>query len=266
MAEASGYLFGGRFVAGLGIGSLTHVVPMYIAEVSQEDCFRPRKLLMCPALAVTGSRLARCPATAIHHPRHPAQLCVLLLCLLCIPADLADWIAYGTSHIGGTRCAPGVPYTGPPSNGRATFDPYTDVPRGGCTGQSQASWRIPVGIQMFFGLLLGIGMFWMPHSPRWLTEQGREDEAHTTLAWLRSRAKEDDEVVNEFLEIRAEVLIERELRARRTQGMGGVGRFAQPYRELVSSRANAHRLFIGCVVMFYQQFIGCSTSGFHRLC
>lgn len=31
----SAYLFGGRFVAGLSIGSLTHIVPMYIAEVSQ---------------------------------------------------------------------------------------------------------------------------------------------------------------------------------------------------------------------------------------
>lgn len=33
-AMNEGYLFGGRFVAGLSIGSLTHVVPMYIAELS----------------------------------------------------------------------------------------------------------------------------------------------------------------------------------------------------------------------------------------
>jgi hypothetical protein len=33
-ATNEGELFGGRAVAGLAIGALTHVVPMYIAEVS----------------------------------------------------------------------------------------------------------------------------------------------------------------------------------------------------------------------------------------
>lgn len=64
-----------------------------------------------------------------------------------------DWIAYGTSHIGGTLCAPGTAYTGALLNGKATFDPYTDVPAGGCTGQTQASWRVPIGMQMFPALV-----------------------------------------------------------------------------------------------------------------
>jgi hypothetical protein len=51
-----------------------------------------------------------------------------------------DWIAYGTSHIGGTRCAPDVPYTGRLLNGKPTFDAFNDVPPGGCTGQTNASW------------------------------------------------------------------------------------------------------------------------------
>lgn len=110
---------------------------------------------------------------------------------------------------------------------------------------------------MFPGIILGLGMLRMPYSPRWLTEQGREEEAQSTLAYLRSRNRTDPEVVNEFLEIKAEVLIQREMRAVRTVGQGAVGRVLQPYKELVSSKANFHRLFIGCVVMFYQQFIGC---------
>lgn len=67
--------------------------------------------------------------------------------------DPSDWLAYGTSHIGGTRCAPEVPYTGPILNGSPTFNPYTDVPAGGCTGQTQASWRIPIGFQMLPALV-----------------------------------------------------------------------------------------------------------------
>lgn len=33
----SDYLFGGRAVAGLAVGSLTHVVPMYLAEISSAN-------------------------------------------------------------------------------------------------------------------------------------------------------------------------------------------------------------------------------------
>ncbi len=193
-----------------------------------------------------------------------------------------DWIAYGTSHIGGTRCAPDTPYTGPLLNGKSdihhfpaqsyiadlrptdtgnpTFDAYTDVPLGGCTGQTQAAWRIPVGIQLLPAIVLGVGMFWMPYSPRWLTEVGRDEEAQETLSSLRKLPVDSEEVRHEFLEIKAEIMIVREIRESHSSGRGILGRLTQPYVELVSTRANFHRLAIGCLVMFYQQFIGCNVS------
>lgn len=222
-----GYLFGGRAVAGLSIGALTHIVPMYIAELSPSN--------------LRGSLVAL------------QQLAITLGILF------SYWIAYGTSHIGGTRCAPEVPYTGPLLNGRLTFDPYTDVPAGGCTGQTQASWRIPVGIQIFPALVLLAGMFFMPYSPRWLVEVGRDEEAQSTLAYLRSLPMESGEVVNEYLEVKAEVTVLREMRGNRSTGRGAFGRFIQPYQELVSTRSNFHRLAIGCLVMAFQQLIGCNA-------
>jgi hypothetical protein len=75
------------------------------------------------------------------------------------------WIDYGTHYIGGARCAPNIPYTGGTSSDR-TFDPRKDVGPGGCTGQSDASWRIPFALQILPGLILGIGMFFFPESPR----------------------------------------------------------------------------------------------------
>lgn len=151
-----------------------------------------------------------------------------------------------------------MPYTGPVgADGNPTFDAYHDVPAGGCTGQSPASWRIPIALQILPAILLGIGMFWMPYSPRWLTEVGRDEEAKNTLAYLRSSTVEDPSVVHEFLEIKAEVLIERELRHAKTAGKGGIRGMIQPYLDLVSTRSNFHRLWIGCSTMFFQQFIGC---------
>ncbi|KAI5991744.1 general substrate transporter [Pisolithus orientalis] len=177
-ATAERHFFIGRAIAGLAVGALTHVVPMYLAEISSAN--------------IRGALVAL------------QQLSITLG---------VDWIAYGTSHIGGTRCAPGVQYTGPLLNGSPTFDPYTDVPGGGCTSQKQASWRVPIGIQLFPALLLGIGMAFMPYSPRWLMERGRDDEALQTLSSLRRKPLGDLALRYEFLEIKAELRYSREITA-----------------------------------------------------
>lgn len=232
-ATNEGFLFGGRAVAGFSVGALTHTGPMYIAELAPAH--------------LRGSLVAI------------QQLSITLGILF------SYWIAYGTSHIGGTRCAPQIPYTGPISNGRATFDAYNDVPAGGCTGQSPAAWRVPIGIQIFPAIVLGIALFWMPYSPRWLVEQGRDEEAKSTLSYLRNSPAETPEVVTEYLEIKAEVMIQRELKAISTAGKGGLRAAIQPYLDLFSSWSNFHRLYIGCTTMFFQQFIGCNGQPAARL-
>ncbi|GAA5987746.1 hypothetical protein JCM10908_007196 [Rhodotorula pacifica] len=231
-ATNEGFLFGGRAVAGFSVGALTHTGPMYIAELAPAH--------------LRGSLVA------------VQQLSITLGILF------SYWIAYGTSHIGGTRCAPDIPYTGPISNGRATFDAYNDVPAGGCNGQTDAAWRVPIGIQIFPAILLGVALFWMPYSPRWLVEQSRDDEAKSMLSYLRNSQSEDPEVMTEFLEIKAEVMIQRELKAISTAGKGGLRAAIQPYLDLFSSRSNFHRLYVGCTTMFFQQFIGCNGESSWR--
>lgn len=133
--------------------------------------------------------------------------------------------------------------------GKPTFDAYNDVPAGGCTGQSDASFRVPLAFQLFPALILGVAMFFMPYSPRWLVEVGRDDEAKATLARIRSSTVESPEVVAEFLDIKAEVLIEREIRSIQAAGKGGLAGYLKPYADLVSSRSNFHRLAIGSLTM-----------------
>lgn len=100
----------------------------------------------------------------------------------------------------------------------------------------------------------------MPYSPRWLVEKNRDEEAKTTLSYLRKLPQDDADVLVEYLEIKAEVLAVREIEAARSdKATTKFGKFLRPYRDLVSSKSNAKRLFIGSVVMFYQQFIGCNA-------
>lgn len=100
------------------------------------------------------------------------------------------WIDYGTNYIGGTRCAPDMPFSGGTS-AKPSFDPRVDVGPQCCTGQSDASWRIPFSFQILPGLLLGIRMFFFPESPRWLVKQDRGDEAIITLGKLRRQPPDD---------------------------------------------------------------------------
>jgi hypothetical protein len=58
-----------------------------------------------------------------------------------------------------------------------------------CTSHidGQASWRIPIGIQMVATIILHITFYFMPESPRWLAQQDRQDEALKVLARVHSK-------------------------------------------------------------------------------
>lgn len=133
--------------------------------------------------------------------------------LTCCPVSItigilvSYWINYGTNYIGGSRCAPNVPYTGGTVS-KPTFDPYQDVPAGGCTGQSEASWRLPLAIQIAPAVILGIGMLFFPDSPRWLMMKERDDESLTALSRLRRQNRNSQALQNEYLEIRASIMLE----------------------------------------------------------
>ena len=65
------------------------------------------------------------------------------------------------------------------------------------------AWRIMLILAIVPALLLGIGMFFMPPSPRWLIEAGRIDEARRVLKRLLDPVEHDIET--EIADIRATV-------------------------------------------------------------
>src|SRR5690606_34822139 len=75
--------------------------------------------------------------------------------------------------------------------------------------QSDAAWMIPLALQLAPALLLGIGILFMPFSPRWLVHNGREEEAIQVLASLRNLPEDHDLLRLEFLEIKSQSLFEK---------------------------------------------------------
>ncbi|KIJ14585.1 L-arabinose isomerase [Paxillus involutus ATCC 200175] len=73
-----------------------------------------------------------------------------------------------------------------------------------------ASFRIPWGLQVIPAIILGIGMLWFPESPRWLIDNGREEEALQILADLHGKGdRSNGLVVLEFEQIKEQVDFER---------------------------------------------------------
>jgi len=64
---------------------------------------------------------------------------------------------------------------------------------------SSASWRIPVGLQMLWGLILISGMFFLPESPRYLLGSNREEDARKAIADVNG-VHIDDPLVQETIE------------------------------------------------------------------
>ncbi|RDW79678.1 MFS transporter-16 [Coleophoma cylindrospora] len=216
-------LFLGRAIAGVAIGILTMVVPLYISEVSLPD--------------IRGG------------------LVVLQQLSITIGILVSFWIDYGTHYIGGVRCAPDIPYTGA-SN---TFDPYNDVGPNGCTGQSDASWRLPLSLQILPALILGIGMIFYPDSPRWLLSKERDEEATRVLSKLRRCPIDSPIVLAEVLDIKAAIMLENAYIKDHYAGLSGIRLQVAQYVSLFTNKSRFRRLSIGCCIMFFQQFMGCNA-------
>ncbi|GJN79830.1 hypothetical protein PLIIFM63780_003350 [Purpureocillium lilacinum] len=222
-ASTTGVLFGGRAVAGLAVGMLTMIVPMYMSEVS-----------------TAGIR---------------GTLVVLQQLSITLGILVSYWLEYGTQYIGGTRCAPDIPYTGADSQ----FDPYNDVGPNGCTGQSHASWRVPFALQIAPAIVLGVGMIFYPESPRFYLMRKDEDKALKSLARLRGVHPDSDVLREEYLSIKAEVLFDESMARDKFPGKTGAALYLAQYSSLVSTWPAFRRLFVGSGTMFLQQFIGCNA-------
>jgi len=100
-------------------------------------------------------------------------------------------------------------------------------------------WRWPLGLAAVPALVLLVGMYFLPETPRWLISQDRDDEARRVL----ERTRIGEEVETEIEEIRR---VEEE-----TREQAG-------YRELLASWVRP-MLVAGVGLAIFQQFVGINT-------
>jgi hypothetical protein len=82
----------------------------------------------------------------------------------------------------------------------------------GTKGRSDTGvYRIPIGIQFIWGLILGFGLLFLPDSPRYFVKRGRLDAATDSLCRLRGQPKDSEYIQVELAEIVANEEYERSL-------------------------------------------------------
>ncbi|EGX51781.1 hypothetical protein AOL_s00043g800 [Orbilia oligospora ATCC 24927] len=195
------YILSGRFITGLGVGSLSMVVPLYNAELSPPEL--RGALVSLQQLAITFGIM------------------------------ISYWIGYGTNFIGGTE-----------------------------EGQSDAAWLIPICIQLVPAIVLGIGIMFMPQSPRWLMKKGMDQQCLEVLAKLRRRPETDELVRIEYLEVKAQHLFEvRTSEANFPQYQHGTFKdnFLLGFHEYMSFFRNKSlfkRVNVAIWIMIFQQWSG----------
>lgn len=123
------------------------------------------------------------------------------------------------------------------------------------------SWRLPFLIQIFPAIVLGIGIIFLPFSPRWLCSKDRDEEALHALAKLRQLPTTDRRVQLEWFDIRAEVALHHEISAERHPHLQKRTVGNRIKLEIASwtdlfRRGCWRRTFVGAGLNFFQQFVG----------
>ncbi|GAA5897306.1 hypothetical protein JCM8208_003783 [Rhodotorula glutinis] len=121
------------------------------------------------------------------------------------------------------------------------------------TREDSGSYRIPIGIQFAWGLILGIGLFFLPDSPRYFVKRGDLDKARDVLVRLRGQPADSKLVEVELAEIVANAEVEARLVPTNTWYSSWAACFSG---SVFNSNSNLRRTILGTSLQMMQQWTG----------
>ncbi|KAL5357338.1 general substrate transporter [Aspergillus floccosus] len=119
---------------------------------------------------------------------------------------------------------------------------------------SHEQWLIPFAVQIIPSGLLFIGALWMRESPRWLFLKGKRDKAMANLCWIRQLEPSDIYITEEVAAIDQ---AHEEQKA--TVGLG----FWKPFQAAAARPTLLYRLFLGCMLFFWQNGSGINAINYY---
>ena len=109
-------------------------------------------------------------------------------------------------------------------------------------------WRWDFGLAAIPGVILLLGFFFCPESPRWLVKKGRITEARSVLQKLRSERCNIEAELEEIIKVaREDEKIARE---------GG-----NSFRRMMRTPSVRNALILGVTLQLFQQLAGINTGG-----
>jgi len=112
------------------------------------------------------------------------------------------------------------------------------------------AWRFPLCVQCFAPLVLFITSIWIPESPRWLLQKGRNEEAWTTVKRLRTTPGSSDGDMT----ARAELYQIREQLALDDAKLKRLG--CSPWGAVLKIKSYRRRMWIGFLTQWGAEFAG----------
>jgi len=119
--------------------------------------------------------------------------------------------------------------------------------------QDSGSYRIPIGIQFAWGLILGTGLFFLPESPRYFVKKGEVEKARGVLSRLRGQPRDSEYIEVELSEIVANADYERQMNPYTTYFASWSACFTGG---LWNGKSNLRRTILGTSLQMMQQWTG----------
>ncbi|KAK5688569.1 hypothetical protein LTS10_000547 [Elasticomyces elasticus] len=116
------------------------------------------------------------------------------------------------------------------------------------------AWITPFAVQLIPGVLLMIGMFFTPESPRWLARYRGRDAGEAGLIKLRNLPIEHPYLQEEMLQIMDQIEQEQQF----SEGTG-----IKATMKIVRRKGNWNRLLIGMTMFIFMQFAGSNAINYY---